>query len=74
MLAMEDKASIFCAREILGTESIERTFILSLEQDCNKSGLTAGLKKDIRVLLLSSLLTSPSFGLLIFKMISEAQT
>ena len=49
IFAIDDNASIFWAREILGTESIDKTLMLSLAHFFNKSGCVEGLKNDIKV-------------------------
>ena len=48
-LAIEDSASIFCALDIRGTESIDIILILSFLHKFNNSGFSAGVKKDMRV-------------------------
>ena len=48
-LAIDDNASIFCARDILGTESIDKILILSFLHISNKLVFNAGLKKDTSV-------------------------
>ena len=47
--AIEDNASIFCALEILGTESIDNMLILSFSHILSASGFVAGLKNDMNV-------------------------
>ena len=50
MLAMDDNASIFCARDIRGTASIAMTVPPSLAACSSRSGFPPGLKKLISVL------------------------
>jgi len=49
MLAMDDKASIFCAREIRGTISMAITLVPAFLAASMPLSLAAGLKKEMSV-------------------------
>ena len=49
MLAIEESASIFCAREMRGTLSIARTVTFFAARLCSRSGFCAGQMKLTRI-------------------------
>ena len=72
MLAMEDKASIFCAREIRGTISMAITFAPLALAASMPSSLPAGLKKEISVFSFVSRFNSVASGARTLAMMSLA--
>jgi len=62
MLAIDDSASIFCARLIRGTQSIASTVTLRAASLSTSSAFSAGNKNEISVAPSRSCATSSSFG------------